>query len=237
MNATLLRQLASCNLKVAAFNLVKGLAGGVYKKEMVAALDLFTTLPCPETAASLVAACPETLEVMASADDTFIRMTPKECRGPAIQGFEECMESFEANLRAASTVQSLLLKEATAGRVRIGFHRTRDQSPLYQRLGQIGIRKRFFSDRRQFLRDTISKEPSAFRAVIDIVCIHGVHEGRERFWNGLGTESDAKSYLQAEVMFDISEAIEVFAAVLHQGSQGKLGNRAEADKRYGHVVS
>lgn len=215
MNGKLLKQLANCNLKAAAFDLVKGLEGGVYKNEMVAALDLFIRLPCPETAVNLVAVSPETLTHMASASDSFVRMTPKEYRGPAIQGFEEWMESFESNLRATSAIQSFLLKEATAGRVRVGFHRMRDQSPLYRRLDQVGIRKAFFADGRQFLRDAITKEPSAFRAVIDMICIHGVHEGQERFWNGLGAESDAKLYLQSEVMFEISQAA-AFLAMLHE---------------------
>ncbi len=134
MSGKLLKQLENCNLKAAAFNLVKGLEDGVYKNEMAAALDLFTKLPSPETAVNLIAVCPEILELMASASDSFVRMTPKEYRGPKIQGFEEWMESFDANLRAASSVQSFLLKEATAGRVRVGFHRMREQSPLYNRL-------------------------------------------------------------------------------------------------------
>src|SRR3990172_13107247 len=130
MSRKLLKQLENCNLKAAAFNLVKGLEGGVYKNEMAAAMDLFTKLPCPETAVNLIAVCPETLAVMASANDSFVRMTPKEYRGTRIQGFEEWMESFDSNLRAASAIQSFLLKEATAGRVRVGFHLMRDQSPL-----------------------------------------------------------------------------------------------------------
>lgn len=205
MSGKLLRQLESCYLKAAAFHIVKGLEGGVYKKEMAAALDLFTKLPCPETAVILVAVCPETLPVLASASDSFVRMTPSEYRGPRIQGFEEWMESFDSNLRAASAIQQFLLREATANRVTVGFHRMRDQSPLYHRLAQVGIRKGFFADRRQFLRDTITRNPSAFRAVIDMICIHGVHGGRERFWNGLGGETDPQLHLQSEVMFEISQ--------------------------------
>jgi hypothetical protein len=224
MNGTLLKQLANCNLKAAAFHLVKGLEGGVYKKEMAAALDLFTKLPCPETAVHLVAVCPETLALMTSASDSFVRMTPKEYRGPRIQGFDEWMESFDANLRAASTIQSLLLREATAGRVRVGFHRMRDQSALYHRLNQIGIRKGLFANRRQFLRDVMTKKPSAFRAVVDMVCIHGVHDGRERFWNGLGAEADAQFHLQSEVLFEISQVADVFVASLHELNRSRRPN-------------
>ena len=218
-------------MKAAAFNLVKGLEGGVYKNEMAAAMDLFTKLPCPETAVNLIAVCPETLALMASASDSFVRMTPKEYRGPKIQGFEEWMESFDSNLRAASAIQSFLLKEATAGRVRVGFHLMRDQSPLYHRLAQVGIRKGFFSDRRQFLRDTITRNSSAFRAVIDMICIHGVHDGRERFWNGLSGESDAQLHLQSEVMFEISHVAAAFVNLLQDLNRNERpNNRMESDK-------
>jgi hypothetical protein len=231
MNGTLLKQLANCNLKAAAFHLVKGLEDGVYKEEMVGALHLFTKLPCPETAVNLVAVCPETLTLMTLASDSFVRMTPKEYHGPRIQGFEEWMESFDANLRAVSTIQSLLLREATAGRVRVGFHRMRDQSALYHRLNQIGIRKGFFADRRQFLRDVIAKKPSAFRAVIDMVCIHGVHDGRERFWNGLGAEADVQLHLQSEALFEISQVADVFVASLNELNRSRRpNNRMESNK-------
>ena len=73
--------------------------GGVYKNEMAAALDLFTKLPCPETAINLVAACPESLSLLTAANNTFVRMTPKEYRGPKLQGYEEWMESFDSNLQ------------------------------------------------------------------------------------------------------------------------------------------
>lgn len=86
MSTKLLKQLAKCNLKAAAFDMAKGLGGGVYKNDMAAALDLFTKLPCPETAINLVAVCPESLALMTAASDTFVRMTPQEYRGPKLRG-------------------------------------------------------------------------------------------------------------------------------------------------------
>jgi hypothetical protein len=219
MSATLLAQVTKCNLKAAAFDVAKGVAGGVYKKEMTVALDLFTKLPCPETAVNLVAVCPETLALMAAASDSFVRMTPKEFRGPRLQGFEKWMESFDANLRAATSIHAFLHREATGGHISVGFHGMRDQSPLYDRLSQIGIRKGFLRDRRQFLRDTIAKNVSAYRAVIDMVCIHGVREGRERFWNGLGAESEPQLHYQSEVFFEISQVAKEFNSMLTRMSQ------------------
>lgn len=216
MSLALLKQLSNCDLKTAAFNLVKGLEGGVYKKEMAAALDLFTKLPCPETAVNLVAICPDTLPLMISADDSFIRMTPKEHRGTAIQGFEEWEASFEANLEAVVKIHGFLLKEAGADRVSVGFHRTRDQEPLFQRLERIGIKKGIFANRRQFLRDTVTKNLSSFRAVIDMICIHGVHEGHEKFLDGLGVESNSQLYLQSEIFYNIGQVISEFFCLLKE---------------------
>lgn len=231
MSAKLLAQLTKCNLKAAAFDVAKELAGGVYKKEMTAALDLFTKLPCPETAVNLVAVCPEALALMAAASDSFVRMTPKEFRGPRLQGFEEWIESFDANLRAATSIHGFLHREATGGRISVGFHRMRDQSPIYDRLSQIGIRKGFLRDRRQFLRDTITKSASAYRAVVDMVCIHGVREGRERFWNGLGAESAPQLHLQSEVLFEISQVAQEFDAMLTGTNQdNRPNNGIESDE-------
>lgn len=229
MSAKLLRRLKNCNLKAAAFDLAKGLGGGVYKKEMTAALDLFTKLPCPETAVNLVGVCPESLALMTAASDTFVRMTPKSYRGPSIQGFDEWMESFDSHLKAASAIQAFLHREARGGRIRIGFHRMRDQSPLYYRLYQVGLRKGFLRHRRQFLRDTITKNSSAYRAVIDMVCIHGVYEGRERFWNGIGADSDPQLYLQSEILFEISQVAQEFDAMLKRsvGRQAPLIDKGQ----------
>jgi hypothetical protein len=210
----LVEQLGTCNLKAAAFDLARGLGGGVYRKEMAASLSLFTTLPSPETAAILVAACPEALELMGLASDSFTRSLPVAQRGHALQGYDEWMASFESNLRAADAVQSFLLKEAEAGRVRIGFHAIRDQAPLYGRLALIGIGRVGFPAGRPFLREIITCRPSAFRAIIDMVCIHGVQDGRERFWNGLGAELDAQLHPQSEIMFDVSQVLDEFVAML-----------------------
>lgn len=104
----------------------------------------------------------------------------------------------------------------------------RDQSPLYHRLNQIGIRKGLLRNRRQFLRDTVTKNLSAYRAVIDMVCFHGVHEGRERFWNGLGAESDPRLHLQSEILFEISEVATKFHAMLTNMKQDNRPNNGIA---------
>lgn len=89
MSEELLAELQDCNLKMAAFGIAKTIGGGVYKKELVAAFDLFTKVPCPETGVQLVYVCHETLALMKIEDDRFVRMTPKEFRGPRYDGIDE----------------------------------------------------------------------------------------------------------------------------------------------------
>lgn len=211
----LMGELEKLDLSLAAFRLVKSLEDGVFKKEITAALDLFAKLPCPETAVNLIYVCPEAAEVMG----TFTREQAsfeRHLTGPAFEDREQWLKSMHSNLQTAARIQAFLSKEATAGRVRVGVHKLRDQTSLWQRLGGVGIRKGWFRNSRQFLRETIAKNPSAFRAVIDMICIHGVHDRREKFWNGLGQESDAQLWLHAEVMFEIGLRTDEFVQILNE---------------------
>jgi len=121
---------------------------------------------------------------------------------------------MEANLDAVAAVHSFLLREATAGRVSIGLKRLGNQSAVIARLERVGLRKWFFSNGRQFLRDTIAKNLSAYLSVIDMVCVHGVHEGRQKLWTGLGGETDARFETRAEVKFKIVTEMDAFIALL-----------------------
>lgn len=216
----LLDKLSTCNLKEAAFHIVKKFEknGGIFKKEVALALELFTKLPCPETALLLITACPEIAAIMTSGESFFLKQ-PNDCRGPALQDYEKWTKNFELNLQIASAIHMFLSKETINGSVKVGFHRLRDQSPLFWRLNQIGISKMGFIDSRQFLRDTISKNQSAFNVVIDMICIHGIHEGKEKFWNALGAESDGQIHLQSEIMFEITPVIDSFIAILNKTRQ------------------
>jgi hypothetical protein len=214
MSNKLVSQLASCNLKIAAFEMMKTFSEGVYKQELVAALDLFSKLPCAETVVNLIHVFPEAASVMTLADDSFVRMTPKEILGPRFERLEDWMSSFDRNLKTVAVIQSYLLKEASVGNVTVGFHSMRDQAILFERLERIGIKKGFFSNKRQFLRDRITKDASAFRSVIDLICIHGVHTGRERFWDTLGNEVDPQFHLHSEIQYNLSLNVESFLSIL-----------------------
>lgn len=77
----------------------------------------------------------------------------------------------------------------------------RNQAILIERIKRIGLRKRLFSNRRQFLRDTIVSNISAYHAVIDLICIEGIHEGKLKNWNGFGVEASFQFYFESEIMF------------------------------------
>ena len=109
----------------------------------------------------------------------------------------------EAVQPAWETIRSFLAQEAEAGTVKIGFHQMRDQSVLFERLRQNGIRKPIFANRRQFLRDVITCDPAAFQTVVDLICIHSVRQGREVFWDAGGEEAAPQLWLESEVMYRI----------------------------------
>lgn len=213
MNRELLNQLAKCNLKMAAFDLAKTFGGSIVKDEKAVALEAFIRLPCPETAVNLVYVWPKMQLAVTMANDCLASMIPKESRGPKLQDVDEWMNSFDRNLKATEEIQAHLFQEATSGSVEVGFHRMRDQKILLQRLMQIGIKKGFFGDERQFLRNRITKDISAFRSVADLVCLHGVHEGQEKFRNALGVECDAQLHLRSEIMYEISNSMSTFLKI------------------------
>jgi hypothetical protein len=126
------------------------------------------------------------------------------------------MASFDQNERACKAIYEFLSEGATNSTIAIGFHRMRDQEILFNRLSTLGMRKGFFKNGRQFLRDTITCNPSAFRCVVDLVCIHGVEGGSERFWNALGAELGPQSHLQSEIQYDLSINATDFARLVDQ---------------------
>lgn len=135
-----------------------------------------------------------------------MHVMPEEHRGPAYEGCEQRVKSIRLNLHVVTNIHAFLLSEVTAGRARIGFHGLGDQASVLHRLDQIGIRKSFFKNLRQFLRDSIAVNLSAFRSVIDLICVHGVLNGKEIFWNGVGQRSDAQLQFRSEVLFEIAQA-------------------------------
>jgi hypothetical protein len=212
----LLDRLRSADLNMAAFELVTGLSGGLYPSEMQQALQLFSTLPYPETAVILIAKCPEAAGIMALSNRRFAHSVPKAFRSPKLDKFDECMASFEQNQRACNAIHKFLLDGTINSTISIGFHRMRDQQILVDRLLALGIRKGFFQSRRQFLRNRITRDSSAFRGVVDLICIHGVDGGGERFWNALGAELGPQLHLQSEMQFDLSVNTRPFVQLVNQ---------------------
>ncbi len=218
--AELLDHLRSADLNMAAFELVTKLHGGVYPKEMQEALQLFTTLPCAETGVILIAACPEAAQIIALSNRGLAQSLPKDMRGPNFAKVDEWMASLDRNERACEAIHRFLFDGATNGTISIGFHRTRDQQVLFDRLSLLGMRKGFFKRARQFLRDTITRDSSAFRCVVDLICIHGVDAGHERFWNALGAELGPQLHLQSEIQYDLSTNTNDFAQLVDRVTDG-----------------
>lgn len=219
MNKKIIDKLKSCNLKMAAFDMKRHFSGKVLKNEIAQAMTFFIKVPCVETAVNLISVYPEISKVMFLSNDVFTKNTPKENRGAAYDGLDECMAMCDKNLLNVSNIQSYLLEEATKENITIGFHSLRDQAILLERLKRVGIKKGFFSNKRQFLRDRITQDMSAFYSVLDLICIHGIHNGRELFWDALGNDADPQCHLHSEIQYDLSLNVEPLLSVLNK--QGK----------------
>jgi tetratricopeptide (TPR) repeat protein len=126
--------------------------------------------------------------------------------------FEKHGFAFDGNL--VKSIHDFLLKNAEAGLITIGFHKLRDQLVLFQRLKQIGKKKGFFCNGRQFLRDEITTNLSSFRSVADLICIHGIHDHKEVFFNALGQEVTANFHLESEIQYNCSSSIKDFISLL-----------------------
>jgi len=209
MSGKLLKQLSSYNLKMGAFELVEMFSDGIYEKDLVYALQVFSKLPCKETAINLITFCPDAFDVMLIADDSFVKSTPKEMLGEKYDGLEKFIVTCEENLRVVENMNYYLLKASKKGDITIGFHRTRNQDVLYGRLKQVGIKKGIFNNGRQFLRDEITNNLSAFRSVADLICVHGIYDHREVFWNTLGQQVTASFHLRSEIQYHLSSKKEI----------------------------
>lgn len=218
MSKEIFESIKRCNFVLAAFELTKGLAGGVYREEIVAALDLFTKLPCAETAVNLIDILPQTLFVIKNANDTFIKIN-KENLGPHFDGLEESMEDVENNLNKAREIHEFLHKGTQQGEFTVGFHASRNQRILIEKLSQIGIRKGFLKNERQFLRDEITNNVSAYLTVINLICIHGIAEEKEEFWNALGAQMSPEWHYQSEIFYNITPSTKKFISLLNSFPQ------------------
>jgi len=216
MTQEMLKQLSKWNFKAISFRIAKVYGGNVFKTEMVTPLDLFVKLPCLETAVNLMTVWPVTLPVMTAASDPLDHTLPFEGFEEWFEGFQEWMPAMEANLEAAAAVQRFLLMQQYAGHLKVGFHRPRDQAPLLERLRQVGIRKSIFARRHRFLAGVVTNNPWAYRAVADLICIYAQCKEGLRYWNSVGAECEPQLWLQAEIMYDISQVAEAFVGLFHR---------------------
>lgn len=214
MSRKLLRQLQKCDIERAACRLVRAFEGKIIREAIAESLSLFGNIPCPETATNLCYDLPEGFAVMLGANDTLSKVIPRESWGARLREEEEMIGVFKENLRRVGLIHEYLRNEAMQGATLIGFHGMRDQQVLLERLRRIGMTRFPFADKRHWLRRTVVKRLSAFRVVNDLVCICGVHDGREMFWNGLGVEEHAQWHLKSEVQYDLGDSTGAFVTLL-----------------------
>ena len=214
MSRKLLRQLGNCDIERAACRLVRAFQGKLIREGLAESLNLFGNIPCPETATNLCYDLPEGLVIMLGTNDTLSRIIPRESWGPRLREEEEWIGVFKENLRRVGLIHEYLRNETTQGTALIGFHGTPDQQVLLERLRRIGMTRFPLTDKRHWLRRIITQKLSAFRVVNDLVCIHGVYDGHEVFWNGLGAEEHPQWHLKSEIQYDLGGSTSAFAKFL-----------------------
>jgi len=101
MSGKLFRQLENCNLERAACILIRGFKGKIVRKEVAKSLNLFTNIPCPETAINFYYEFPEALVIMFGANGA-----------SRLREEEEWISVFNDNLKRVSLIHDYLLNEA-----------------------------------------------------------------------------------------------------------------------------
>jgi hypothetical protein len=203
VGANLAKAFATAACPVAAFEIAATFKNGVYEKSLVAALDLFYRLPCPETAAILSLVKPELGPVIAGTTSFALTFGSPGHRGAALQGIDEYLAEATARLALTEKIRQFVWTHARSGIVRVGFHRTRNQAEVLRRLQAIGQSKGILRNPRQWMRDQVTGGPAAWRACADLICLHGVVIGSELFWNALGASEQPSCYLSSEILFDL----------------------------------
>ena len=98
--------------------------------------------------------------------------------------------------------------------LKIGLHRFRDHKNVLQALKNIGYKKPFFKDVRQFIRNTVTNNEEAFNELRDIICIEANHKGKVWFWNGYGGICNGQQFHRSEIIYDLGRNTELFIGLL-----------------------
>lgn len=108
------------------------------------------------------------------------------------------------------------LKDAALSKkTKIGFHLFRNQQILLDMLSTVGIKKRFWQNTRDFIREQIITKPQVYDVLCSKICIQMNHKGEVWFWDGYGHKKSGQHYHESEIIFDLSSDIYVmFSGVL-----------------------
>ena len=223
----LLDDLANYHLPVAAFKLSSGMTGGIYPNEIVDALQLFYSHPCPETALVLVKTPKDTesanpfLGLITTCDHDYLEKPFNGKKGnrtiPSDKGIDEYVESVEKRMMDLDSIYAYLIHQCSKGKMSIGFHRMRDQKILLDRISLLGLRPSIFDDKRKWLREKFMTNMSCWLICMDFICIWGndLTNVEEKFWQANGQEVDAQWHLASEVQCRFNDDANEFAIFLN----------------------
>jgi hypothetical protein len=97
--------------------------------------------------------------------------------------------------------------------VKIGFHSSRDQAEIIQRLNDAGFRFKK-EDIRGETRRLISTSRDAFDSCRNLIFIESFIDGSEIFCDGYGKKSNPRAFLESEIIINTSDATKSFRQAL-----------------------
>ncbi|QDU01053.1 hypothetical protein V6x_07310 [Gimesia chilikensis] len=207
---SLLEQLADADLRTAAFYVITGIGGGVYAPDFIYAAILFSTLPCPETAAVLVASNQSLRELVQRSPESLMEEMIHDEHDFEREQFNAWMKSFAVNRRACDGIYQFLEQGLKQSQITQHFDEPGYNHRLNDRLSLFGLQKGMFQRRTNFLQDQFLDNRRLFNATLDLCCIRYSNGNTPEYWTPIGEQTELKKYEASEIQYELGGTGEEF---------------------------
>ncbi|HCO24548.1 MAG: hypothetical protein CME31_25335 [Gimesia sp.] len=206
----LLEQFKDADLRTAAFYIITGIGGGAYASDFISSAMLFSKLPCPETAAILVASDQSMLEIIQRSSESLMDEMINDEHEFEIEHFNDWMKAFEVNRRACDGIYNFLGQGLEENRITIRFDEPGYNHRLKDRLTLFGIQKGMFQRRTNFLKNQLINNRRLFHATLDLICIRDSDHNPPKYLSATGEQVQLKQFDASEIQYELRAAGEEF---------------------------
>lgn len=206
----LLEQLADADLRTAAFYVITGIGGGLYAPDFIYAAILFSTLPCPETAAVLVASNQSLQELLQRSPASLMEEMIHDEHDFEREQFDAWMKSFAVNRRACDGIYQFLEQGLQQSQITLRFEDPGYNHRLNDRLSIFGLQKGMFQRRTKFLHDQFLNNRRLFNTTLDLCCIRYSNGNTPEYWTPTGEQVEQNKYEASEIQYELGGAGEEF---------------------------